>query len=761
MTAAQEPPDTVIRDVRLRGAVQGVGFRPHVYRLARQSGLDGWVRNDGHGVEIRVAGAAAAVERFIAELTAHAPPAARITECRVRPASEPPPRGFVIEASGVASAPRAAITPDMATCPDCLRELCDPADRRHRYPFINCTQCGPRYSIIEALPYDRPQTTMCAFVQCPACRAEYEDPAHRRFHAQPNACPVCGPRLAWWEADGLAGPEGDAALERAVERIHAGAIVAVKGLGGFHLLVDAQQEDAVQRLRRRKAREAKPLAVMFPSLAAVRAVCAVTAAEAGLLVSPQAPIVLLSQTVPLAPAVAPGNPLLGAMLPYTPLHHLLLRALDRPVVATSGNRADEPISTDEHEALDRLHGIADGFLVHNRPIARPVDDSVVRFMAGRPQLLRRARGYAPAPIALSVPVDRAVLAVGGHLKNTVTLALGDNAFMSQHLGDLDTEPAQQAFRDAIRMVAAIYGSSPDSVAADRHPDYSSTAFAREREQAGARVKWVQHHHAHVVACMADNGIEGPVLGVAWDGTGYGPDGTVWGGEFLYADACEYERAAWLRPFLLPGGDQAARSPARSALGVLFELYGADAFAMTELPPVRHFDTGSRRVLQAMLEKGLQSPRTSSAGRLFDAVAALLDVGQDSAFEGQAAMELEFAAAGAPAPEGPVPSCALDGGRVDWAPLLQAVIDGVRAGTDRAVLARRFHAGMAQAVVEVAAALGRPRVVLSGGCFQNRLLLEAVVEGLQAAGMTPFWHRHVPPNDGGLSLGQAVVASRSP
>ncbi len=761
------PAVRVTRELRVRGRVQGVGFRPHVYRIAVAHSLNGWVRNDGHGVSIRVSGPEAAVDRFIEDLTRKAPVPARIEDIHVTDAPCAPAAGFHIVQSPTESDPSAAITPDLALCADCRREMMDPTDRRHHYPFINCTHCGPRYSIIERIPYDRPHTTMRAFTLCPDCRQEYEDPTNRRFHAQPNACPVCGPRIAYWGPDGTCEAERQSALDAAVAMIRAGNIVAVKGLGGFHLIVSASNEEAVQRLRQRKNREEKPWAVMFPSLDAIRAICAVSTEETKQLQSPVAPIVLLEKVGDLAPAVAPGNPLLGAMLPYTPLHLLLLDALKEPVVATSGNCADEPICIDEAEAVQRLGAIADGYLVHNRPIARPVDDSVVRIMAGRPMILRRARGYAPAPLPLPGPVTEPVLAMGAHLKNTVTLAVNDQAWTSQHLGDLDTERAEHAFEEAQHALTGLYRTAPCLIACDLHPDYASTRAARRAGAApGKRVVAVQHHHAHVVACMVDNAVEGEVLGVAWDGTGYGPDNTVWGGEFLTATYGEYERIAHLRTFPLPGGDRAIREPARAALGLLYELYGEEAFTLTDLPPLRAFDKPTLALLQRMLSRGLNSPRTSSVGRLFDAVASLLDLRQQAAFEGQAAMLLEFAATnkGAPPTEEhgsqitlpPHPSSAAP---LDWSPLIRTLINHVRANTDRALSAALFHESLAAAIVTVARHTGNPRVALSGGCFQNRLLLERSIELLRRADFQPYWHQAVPTNDGGISVGQALAAAR--
>lgn len=755
-------------DVEIRGAVQGVGFRPFIYRLATGLGLSGWVANSPRGVAVEVEGPRPALDAFLARVRAEAPPRARVQEVSAVAHDPSGLAGFVIRESELAGPKAANLLPDAAVCPDCLREVFDPADRRYLYPFANCTQCGPRYTIVEGLPYDRDRTTMKRFTMCRRCRAEYEDPANRRFHAQPNACPECGPRLAWWDAGGARRAGGHDALLVAAQALRAGRIVAVKGLGGFHLVVDARDGEAVSRLRSRKRRPTKPFAVMFPSLDAVRAACEVSPLEAALLASPETPIVLLARwegggdgPERIADPVAPGSPLLGAFLPYTPLHHILLREAGAPLVATSGNLAEEPICTDEEEARERLRGIADGFLVHDRPIARPVDDSVVRVVLGDTMILRRARGYAPLPLPLPRPAP-SILAVGGHMKNTVALTAGDQVFLSQHVGDLETERAARAFRAAIADLERIYDLSPSCAACDLHPDYLSSRHAAEE---GVPVAGVQHHHAHVVSCLVDNRLDGTVLGVSWDGTGYGTDGTIWGGEFLVASAAAYRRAAHLRTFRLPGGSLAVREPRRVALGLLYEAFGEEAAAMSDLPPIAAFADRELSVLVASLRARLCAPVTSSAGRLFDAVAALLGLLQVATFEGEAAMALEHAARGAARAE-PYPfrlAASSRGGVpgpriVDWEPALRAIIEEIRGGARPAAVATRFHATLAETVLSVAREIREPRVALSGGCFQNPLLLERTVERLRAEGFHPFWHRSVPPNDGGLAVGQAAVAA---
>jgi hydrogenase maturation protein HypF len=786
--------------VTVRGAVQGVGFRPFIYRLATELGLRGWVNNSAQGVFIEVEGPRATIEGFLLRLDAEKPPRSFIQSLE---SSWLDPKGFenfAIRESDVGGAKTALVLPDIATCPDCCREILDPADRRYFYPFTNCTNCGPRFSIIEALPYDRANTSMKKFTMCPQCQAEYENPGDRRFHAQPNACPVCGPRLELWGHAGTplasreSGPVSRAnlanwrALSGAAAAFREGKIVAVKGLGGFHLMVAASDEDAVRRLRKLKHREEKPFALMFPSLVSARSVCEISPLEERLLLSPEAPITLL-RTRPralgagapvLAKSIAPHNPYLGVLLPYTPLHHLLLSMLGSPVVATSGNFSDEPICIDEHEALSRLGQIADLFLVHNRPIVRHVDDSVARVMAGREMILRRARGFAPLPVAVpaqGTATQETVLAVGAHLKNTVALAVGPQVFISQHIGDLETDAAYQAFRGVITDFEKLYEASPAVVAADLHPDYLSTGFANELaakapKASGAsapavgplRQIAVQHHLAHILSCMAENELEPPVLGVSWDGTGLGPDGTVWGGEFLLVEPSAWKRVGHLRRFRLPGGDRAVREPRRAALGLLYELFGDQAFGRDDLLPIRSFSSAELDSLRTMLARGLHAPWTSSAGRLFDAVSSLLGLRQQVRFEGQGAIELEFAAHGFETRESyPFEIIAAESAtaaaQLDWAPAIRAICTDLEHGVSSGEISSRFHNALAEAIAAFARISGQKRVVLSGGCWQNRLLTERTVERLQRDGFQPYWHQRVPPNDGGIALGQVAAARR--
>jgi hydrogenase maturation protein HypF len=747
-----------------RGAVQGVGFRPFVYRLASQLKLKGWVLNSSQGVFIELEGPRAALDEFSIRFRKEKPPRAIIQSLESCFLDAIGYSGFEIRESETTGDKSALILPDIATCVDCLREVFDSTNRRFRYPFTNCTNCGPRFSIIEALPYDRANTSMKKFMMCPDCEREYHDPLDRRFHAQPTACPKCGPQLQLWDENGVTISEQDEALHQAIRGVREGKILALKGLGGFQLIVDARNERAVVQLRDRKHREEKPFALMYPSLDTVRADCEVSTLEERLLLSPESPIVLLSTIhnpqSTIAQSIAPGNPNLAAMLPYTPLHHFLMSELNFPVVATSGNLSDEPICIDEYEASQRLHGIADLFLVHNRPIVRHVDDSIVRVICDREMVLRRARGYAPLPIALRSEKEnlepKTVLAVGAHLKNAVALKIDSNVFISQHIGDLETKHAYSAFQHSVMDLPRLYDARINIVACDMHPDYLSTKFAT---QLGLPNKPIQHHLAHVVACMAENEIEPPALCVAWDGTGYGLDGTIWGGEFLLAKGDRsFERVAHFRQFRLPGGDRAIKEPRRSALGLLYEIFGDGAW---DFPPlVAAFSEQEKSLLRQMLEKRVNAPLTSSVGRLFDAVTALLGLRQTSSFEGQAAMELEFtrqkhirAAYSFMVTDG-LPIV------VDWAPGILQLIDDVADGEDAGLISAKFHNGLVEAAVDVAKKIGESKIVVSGGCFQNRYLTERTVMRLREENFRPYWHQRIPPNDGGISAGQCLAASQN-
>jgi len=707
--------------LRVRGVVQGVGFRPFVHRLAARHELTGFVLNDAEGVTIEAQGAASSLREFAAAIVAEAPALARVDELVTSPCPVHPEAGFSIRASGHATAGRQTlIPPDAATCDDCLRELFDSGDRRYRYPFINCTNCGPRFTIVTAVPYDRPSTTMAGFPLCAACRREYEDPADRRFHAEPTACPDCGPRLSL-------------PLEQAAGLLHDGGILAVKGLGGYHLACDATDEEAVARLRARKFREEKPLAVMTadPGSLAV-----LSSAETALLEGVARPIVLVPRRddAPLARSVAPGSPWLGLLLPYTPLHHLLCHDVGRPLVMTSGNRSDEPIAIDDEDARHRLAGIADAFLSHDRPIHRRCEDSVVR--AAFP--LRRSRGHVPRALRLPVAAPIAFVAAGAELKSTFCVARGTEAFLSPHLGDLDSEAAFRAFRTDLSLYLDMLGVEPAAVACDLHPEYLATKWALEQE---LPLVEVQHHHAHAAACLAEHGETGEALAVVLDGTGFGTDGTLWGGEVFRCDLAAFERVAHLEAVPLPGGEAAIREPWRLAASYL-ERAGRPV-PFERWPLVRE----SLKV---------NAPSTSGAGRLFDAAAALLGVRERVSYEGQAAIELEHLAGAVPAP---AYECRVAGGVIFGADLVGRAHDDLAAGRPREEIAAAFHEGVAAAFAAACSeAAGSGTVVLSGGCFQNLRLLGSLRERLETAGFRVLSHRLVPPNDGGVSYGQAAVAA---
>jgi hydrogenase maturation protein HypF len=800
----------------VRGVVQGVGFRPFVYNAARSRRLAGWVSNEADLVRIEVQGSAGDVADFLGVLRDHPPAQAKIEAIEIADLTclEEPPRSFEIHASDEAASPGPTIPADLAACADCLAEIFDPAARRYLYPFTNCTNCGPRWSIVEALPYDRPRTSMKAFAMCNACLAEYENPADRRFHAQPIACPKCGPQLQLLDHRGLEiandlhfpaleGKTGD--KERSIflasESIKAGKLLAMKGLGGFQLIVDATNPEAVALLRERKRRPDRPFALMMRSLDDVRRYCEVSDDETRMLASHQAPIVLLRRNAlsfgsrlndsSLASNISPGNPYLGVMLPYTPLHHLLMAEIDRPVVCTSGNLSEEPMAISLEDALSRLGRIADLFLTHDRPIVRPVDDSIVRFGSAGVQTLRRARGFAPLPISVRNPDGRTILALGGHLKNTIGLCLGTNkgeggrgkaegkwnlnppssTILSAHIGDLDSAASVEVFRRAIDDLLRFYRVAPDAIACDLHPDYASTRAAEElASRFDAPLVRVQHHRAHVAACMAERDLTGPVLGFAWDGTGYGGDGTIWGGEAFvcHSQNEDFSRASHLRTFPLPGGDAAARRPRRSALGVLYEIFGEDAVKYVE----GWFPPGELKTLMQMLRRGTNCPRTSSMGRLFDAVAALVGLPPaDSVitFEGQAAMALEFIVSTLPKGEGlgvrvyqlPLQEKENNLLIADWEPTIREILADLSAGETASEISLRFHDALAEMAVSIAGKIGIREVVLSGGCFQNALLLHRTHFRLTQAGYRVFTPVKIPPGDGGIALGQVFIAGLAP
>ncbi len=750
--------------IEIEGVVQGVGFRPWVYRLAHEYGLTGWVTNSKRGVEIEVEGSEASRSAFLAALQTP-PPLARIDRQTVRDASPKngDPTEFVILRSDNGSADEITpVTPDAAICADCLRELFDPTDRRYRYPFITCTHCGPRFSIVTGVPYDRPQTTMASFPLCTDCSAEYQNPLDRRFHAQPIACATCGPHISLRNADGSTMTVSDP-ISAVIGRLESGEIVAVKGIGGYHLACDAFNAEACNRLRKSKLREEKPFAIMVRDLLVAREIACVSTEAERILESPQAPIVIAPKRIAseAMEAIAPSNRTIGIMLPYSPIHHLLFHdARFRALVMTSGNRHDEPICFEDDDALLRLRGIADCFLVHNRPIHVRVDDSVVQMTQCGAVPVRRSRGYAPAPIRLNTRLNRPVLAVGAMLKHTFALGVGDRAYVSQHIGDLENAATWRSFVDGVARYEKLTGIEPDLVAHDLHPDYLSTQYA---EQLGIRTVPVQHHHAHIASCVADAGYDGPVIGLAFDGTGYGDDGTLWGGEWLLVDGENCERVGRLRTLRLPGGENGIREPWRIGASMLETVFD-DSWRDYRLPIERFFANDEWSKLRRYMNDTTLTPATSAVGRLFDGISAIAGVRGAISYEGQAAIEFEQ-----------IHDIAADGaypfvvrrsnGRheLDWEPMVHAFVDDLVNKQTIGAVSTRFHRGLATVVADITEQIGRDTGItacaLSGGVFQNALLLELLVPLLRMRGCRVLIHREVPPNDGGVSLGQLVIAGR--
>lgn len=776
--------------IQIEGVVQGVGFRPFVYRLAQRSDLKGSISNTTSGVVIEVEGTPSALDQFSLDIVRQAPPLCRIEHLKSQSKSPNGYGRFEIRGSRKASG-YVLISPDMATCEECRRELFNPEDRRYRYPFVNCTNCGPRFTIIEDVPYDRPSTTMSPFKMCPDCQAEYNDPANRRFHAEPNACPVCGPR-AWLvsatseDEKAFKPPEGfprnSETIEETARLLCSGAIIALKGLGGFHLACDATAPETVRRLRERKRRLSKPLAVMMASIDEIHDHCLVTPKEEALLKSPACPILLLEWKTGSAVAreVAPGNRYLGVMLPYTPLHHLLLHDAGRPLVMTSGNLSEEPIARENEEARTRLAGLCDGFLLHNREIYARYDDSVWSVppagdeeenLTDPGQPLRRSRGYAPFPLKLPFP-SRSVLACGSELKNTFCITRDRYAFLSQHIGDMENWETLDHFEKSIQVYEKLFRLKPEGLIHDLHPDYLSTQYARERgDKDNLPLLGVQHHHAHAACCMVDNGITEPVIAVTLDGTGFGLDGQIWGGEWLIANLRGFERVAWLEPLPLPGGDAGIRNPGRMALAYLCQLFGE----APPLPFLLKLDDTERRTVRLQVERQTNISFTSSAGRLFDAVAAMAGGCIRVTYEAQAAIEMEMVCRDTAASYPydlrtrtpsltwgdvkalPTIGCSCE---IGLKPLFESIVQDVEAGKSLAEIGGRFHRSLAKIVGEVALPISKKtalrNVALSGGCFQNRLLLKMTIEELRKQGLNPLLHRNVPTNDGGISLGQAAI-----
>ncbi len=749
--------------ISVKGVVQGVGFRPFVYQLATKHNLRGWVRNTSGDVRIEVEGEAKDIEQFLLGLREQAPPLSHIEDITVTHGSPANYEKFEIRHSLAEEGKYQLVSPDIATCPDCLREIFSPEDRRHRYPFTNCTNCGPRFTIIADVPYDRPNTTMHRFRMCPECQREYDDPLDRRFHAQPNACPRCGPQLELTDARGNP-VTCDDIISKTSQLLREGKIIAVKGLGGFLLACDATSQDAVNRLRQRKNRPAKPLAIMVSSPDEVRKHCDVNDEEEKLLASPGSPIVLTKWNTDssIIREVAPSLKYLGVMIPYTPLHHILLRETGLPLVMTSGNLSEEPIAKDNDEALRRLGGIADYFLMHNRDIYARYDDSVTMVERGVPQFIRRARGYAPHPIHLTYKSQQ-ILGCGAEEKNTFCLTRDNFAFLSQHIGDMENLETMEHFLNTIALYKRLFRIEPEIIAHDLHPEYLATKYAKElAAKDSIKLVPVQHHHAHIVSCMADNGLEEPVIGVSFDGTGYGTDGQIWGGEFLVADYRQFARMARLEYLPLPGGALAIRKPYRTAIGYLTSL-GVDLDQ--RLPFLKQVDDVELRIIQSQLEKNINSPLTSSCGRLFDAVSALIGVRSVIEYEAQAAIELEMLACEEVSETGSYPYSVIESDGVSiikLQDLFSAIIHDLHSNTPAARIAARFHNTAARMIAElcqiISSKTSLTKVALSGGVFQNRLLLRKAVALLESGGFEVFTHRQAPCNDGGISLGQVVIAS---
>jgi hydrogenase maturation protein HypF len=751
----------VIKRVRylFSGVVQGVGFRPFIYRIATRHSLSGFVQNRPDGVVVEVEGPADAINSFMSSVNKEPPPLAYISGISSEEVEVNNDKAFLIIESDARGPGKVHITPDIATCDDCLKELFDPADRRFRYPFINCTNCGPRLTIIKDIPYDRINTSMSCFPMCALCQEEYENPADRRFHAEPNACPACGPSLNLLDGKGNQLSYGDA-LHKAIELLLSGYVVAIKGLGGFHLAVDAANDEAIKRLRSRKFREEKPLAIMVRDVETAFSISRIGKEEELILLSPQRPIVLARKRggAIISPAVAPGVSDFGIMLPYTPLHHMLLEKHFHALVMTSANQVDEPICVENREAVKRLEGIADFFLVHNRDILVRCDDSIATVSSGEKRIIRRSRGFAPIPTTLAKSYPP-ILALGPQMKTTLCILKGNLAFLSPHIGDMETPEARDFYRESLGLMQKIAECSPSIIACDLHPAYYTTKFAEGLT--ASRVFRVQHHHAHIVSSMAENGIEGDVIGIAMDGTGYGTDGTVWGGEFLVASESTFTRVGHIATYLLPGGEKAIREPWRIAVSLLRQAYGDDwtdvARSLDIVPEKSFYETMDR-----IMKQRFNSPLTSSLGRLFDGVASILGLRRKVTFEGQAAMELEAMARYG---SGRVMEFAIEEAgdiiHLDFSPMIRVITKRLQAGKDSGELAFSFHLTLQTAFCKIARTIrdktGLNRVVLSGGCFQNRILTEGTIGELEKAGFDVFFHRAIPTNDGCISLGQAVCA----
>lgn len=733
--------------INIQGTVQGVGFRPFVYRLAHELNINGWIINSSEGVKIEAEGVEKNVEDFLQRLRGEKPVNSIITDFKFFSSPVKNFTKFEIKESNNSSLKTALILPDLATCPDCLKEVFNPSDRRYLYPFTNCTNCGPRFSIIESIPYDRQNTTMSEFIMCDECRNEYENPLNRRFHAEPNACPKCGPQIKLY--DNKKNPvESENLIKTACEFINVGKIIALKGLGGYQLLVVAGNNEAVKRLRERKHREEKPFAMMFPSIEMTKECCEVSAKEESLLNSVQSPIVLLKKKKNdiVAEEVYPSNNYHGVMLPYTPLHHILMKQLNIPIVATSGNISDEPICINDEEAFEKLRGIADYFIIHNRKIVRQVDDSVARVIKDKSFMIRRARGYAPYPVIFDEVIPPAI-AVGGQLKNTVAISNGKNVFISQHIGDLDSKEAYQAFKKIISDFKNLYDTNPEYIISDLHPDYASTKFA---ESTGLNLVQVQHHYAHILSCMAENKIEGEVLGISWDGTGYGTDGNIWGGEFLKVNKDKFERFAHFKYFPLPGGEKAIKDVWRIGASLLYLATNDKEKAKSHY---KEFEVSN---ILDLIDKKINSPLCSGVGRLYDGIASLIDLKQSASFEGQAAMQLENIITEDEIEDSysfEIIKTEQNNYIIDWKNVVLDILKDSDGNVSKRIISIKFHNALVEVIVETCKLVGIDKIALSGGCFQNKYLIERTIDKLKEAGFNVYWQSEIPTNDAGICLGQ--------
>lgn len=737
----------------IRGVVQGVGFRPFIFRLAKEFDVKGWIINSSQGVFIDAEADRVTLESFIRKIETDRPKNSYIQSFEHTWLDAEGFKTFEIRESKESGSKTALVLPDISTCSDCLEEIFDPGNRRYLYPFTNCTNCGPRYSIIADLPYDRCNTTMGEFEMCPECRAEYTDPLNRRFHAEPTACSKCGPQVTLTGSDGIMLYEKHEAILNAVKALKDGKILALKGIGGYQLLCDASNAEAVKTLRNRKRRSEKPFALMFPNAETAKAECEVSESELQLLSSVEAPIVLLKKKKNITSVVsnecAAGNPYLGIMLPYSPLHHIFMKEFGLPIVATSGNISEEPICINEVEAFEKLADIADYFLVHNRKILRHVDDSIVRIAGGKQVMMRRARGFAPLPVVLN-GIKRVTLAAGPHLKNTIAINKANNVFISQHIGDLENIESINAFKRVINDIKSFYELTPEHVICDLHPDYISTKYA---ESLDLPVYKVQHHYAHVLSCMAENELDGSdLLGVSWDGTGYGTDGTIWGGEFIVPQGTSLNRAAYFRPFRLPGGEQSIHDVWKIGLSLLYSVYGEEVFEIENIPFLKKNDA---LLVKQMLDKNINSPVTTSAGRLFDGISAIIGIRDTANYEAQAAMELEFAADDFKTNEYFSFSIdKLNGSLIfNWENMVKGIINDLNESVPKGKIAAKFHNTLAEAIVQIAQRLKYNKVLLTGGCFLNKYLLEKSIKRLTEEGFKVYTQQRVPSGDGGISLGQ--------